>query len=248
MSDHRSTTGVPLVSFSGGLDSTCLLYHLLLSNRQVDIIIGRMTFKDEQNKREDAAIKFVLAEFDKLNKEEPYKFGKIRCRNEVPNSGICAGGGVTQGIGWIANAALFVRDDTNSVNMGYVKGDSALTVFHYLVQAWEPLLRYTEQTFFNNTIPYLTAPLRYCDKPSLFKYIPSKVLKKVSWCESNKPGNDCGKCSSCERMISDIAGYKELAPHEWEGFALKTRYAKMLRNRRAKPKNLNLVEVTPLGE
>ena len=229
-----NTTGVPLVLFSGGLDSTYLLQTLLQEYKEVDVLCVELKSQPNQTARQNKAIDKILKRLANLQVKEPDRYGVIRHKHTFSNEGLCFGGlSLNQMHIWITSAMCAVRRDTQGLYIGYVSGDDAIYSISSLQHAWANLIQACE--FLGNTPPQLYTPLGLTKKASILANIDPTLLKHVTWCESVDSKSDlCGVCPSCERAIVDFQGLVTLGRPCADSKYVSSRLAKMLTNRQKK--------------
>lgn len=219
------------VAFSGGLDSTYLLYLAAQQYGSIDSFAGCARGLETQDKKEQTARGLILKELVNLYFKDSTKFCNIIHRDCVVDLTCLYNSGLGQVPSWLSLALNNIRHDTTSVLLGYVKGDDALTSSVSIKYAWEHLLagmlfKYTDPT---GTRPTLSFPLEMTSKLYILRHLPENLIKHVTWCESTWHPADCGTCSSCKRMISECAAYAIIEPTHWKTHALKKRFTTMKR-------------------
>ncbi len=230
---------VPLILFSGGLDSTYLLLDAVLHFRRVDVLKVSLVGQDAKSIREKQACDEILRMLDEdriaKEKDDPeHPHGYVR-RTYNPFAP-----GTMQTMShrillqpviwmWAAMSSIDIRLEHKEVWIGYVKGDDMIGSLPYLRAAWENLVAACYVDNDGKSYPELMFPLRGMGKLKLIRDIAPKYLSAISWCESMEEGNDCGLCSSCRRMMDACLSMREFYPHAWETSPLKSRYDKMYR-------------------
>lgn len=224
------TDDVPLILFSGGLDSTVLLNEALNVYAEVDVVFVKLIGQVEQHKRQAKAVKILTDEFEKKRRATVGMIGRIRNINAFDIPGHHLGSlRFGQGHGWLFAALNNLRTDNKTVQVGYVLGDSAYSVIHDLTKAWEYLVKAALVTHIDHGyLPDLKFPLMYKTKTELINSLDERFLKHVSWCESSDKGTDCGQCPSCKRMIGDLASFKIFYPEKFNSSFLRKRNDLML--------------------
>jgi 7-cyano-7-deazaguanine synthase in queuosine biosynthesis len=194
---------VPLILFSGGLDSTYLL-NFRLKHAPADTLYvsgGQHPLKIEAETKASAKI-LKLIEAD-----QPYKVRNRLTLDSLSFAGAPATG-FTQAPAWLF-AALYHADPEvhNAVDIAYVMGDEITGCIHQLERAWEALWSVGKQ---GPLVP-LQFPLKMHRKAQFLQELPQKILDEVWVCEvPTKPGKTikaCGQCAACVRSF-----------HEWSRF------------------------------
>jgi len=189
---------VPLVLFSGGLDSTYLVYELL-KHSPVDVVYCNADQHTNKIEAERIAREKIIAEFDTLNT----RF-KVRNQYEADRFSLSQNPAVLfqQPPAWIFGA-LSVIDPRkhSSLEVGYVSGDCALTYRHEMTRAWNAL----NELCLSENLPLKMQLMRWT-KQDILGMIPDELRKLVWICElpkadlvENAPIQACGTCAACER-------------------------------------------------
>lgn len=229
---------IPLVIFSGGFDSTFLLYLLLGQYAQVDIVSVELSGQPKKTARETAAIGKLAAALHRKHRKDPVNFGQVRSSFRVTGNGAKHGDSqmpMGQAPIWMAVALQFVTSKTHEVHIGYVKGDDQAVTFTHIQEAWEKLMDVCGAGLVEDrSRPKLKAPLIFATKEDILKSGLPKLFNYVSWCESVAKENDCGICSSCQRMMKAINTWQFMYPDSYsESGIYKGRFTSMVRKWRA---------------
>lgn len=238
-----NTEHIPLILFSGGLDSTALLNEALDTYAVVDLVFVKLSGQEEQYKRQAKAVKNICDEFMKKHRATIGRIGRIRNIETAEILG-CHNGALrlAQGHGWLFAALNNLRPDNTMVQVGYVLGDSAYSAIHDLTKAWEYLTKAACVTHIDHGyIPNLNFPLMYKTKTDLINSLDERILRHVVWCENTDRGNDCGQCPSCKRMMGELASFKIFYPEKFDASFLRKRNELMIKRYTAnslKPKLL----------
>ena len=191
-----------LVLFSGGLDSTFLLYKLLKDGHDVTTF-----YVDIQNNSEKVQVELLQRSLilEKLENEFPGKTNDLGVvmsidvkridRDNIP---------LPQPNVWTLAAAMCCPKGIDEISIGYVMHDSALsylTEIKRLFTSYSAFLRTTK-------FPKLTFPIIKYAKQEILKLLPNEYVKLVTFCENpkldiDKDGNmknfkSCGHCDACE--------------------------------------------------
>lgn len=193
----------PLVLFSGGVDSTFLLYSHMVAFRSVDVLYvdggqGPVKIRCEKKARqeiltwlrENASAWHVLERPDPLSKVNFCNMPSATWRQLVP---------------WIIGAIEATDPEKHSsVEVGYLCTDSNAQVFDKVIETWNLLWSICRK---GEVVP-LVFPLRLQYKSSVMKEMP-KELYDLTWvCELPKLSDSgtgeyihCGSCSACETRL-----------------------------------------------
>lgn len=234
------TGKVPLVVFSGGFDSTAMLFTQLTKYAEVDIISAALHGQTNKTQRESDAIEGIIRTLRKIQKKTPQYLGSIRDRHNVVINGYRGGhchSKLTQGVPWLSIATQYITRETDYVMLGYVKGDDGLTAFPGLQRAWPHLLDACGLDDPSDHRPELAAPFKWFDKVTILRWLSNEYLSQIirhsSWCESMANGTDCGTCPSCEKMLRELNTWATFYPDEYQRYSpFKGRFRTMMSRRK----------------
>lgn len=228
---------VPLVIFSGGLDSTRVLDHALGLYENVDVLTIELIGQINKISREKKAVTKILDIFRSKRELSPTTYGKVRNYDTSRVNGyrpVDGGMALNQAPGWLAEALHHCRRDTSEVMMGYVKGDDQSLLFSDMRMAWEHLLNTCGQNLTTSIRPILTSPFLFWSKEEILTIPGMEAFAHVSWCESLDTGTDCGQCKSCHRMMAALNNWKLIHPASYDRDCnLKPRFTTMMKKWRA---------------
>lgn len=177
------------VLWSGGLDSTFLIYKLLSEGYYVRTGYINLTGNGDQTRREQEAIEAMIPYFaehfpqdfihiGKLIEYSLYNANSIFSLNYPP---------------LFMLTPYFVGSDTTEVAIGYVMNDDACSFIKEIETIYYSLRGITGQE-----LPKLSFPLLKYKKETIWNTIPKELQSKVTWCELTESiGCDC---PSCKRM------------------------------------------------
>ena len=190
-----------IVAWSGGVESTCLVYQLLLEKRNPLIIHLQIHSHDiAVNMFETYAVERMA---DVLNVDVEY----IDVRSPIPDRDRTAefwkprayGGGYPVLPMWTSMA--FLTQITNpwctDIYIGKNRSDGN-------ADTWEVAQKYcAEQGKLFGFESRMSAPLENLSKREQWAMIPKDLQKLVRWCTSSKslPCGTCSKCKEKERFI-----------------------------------------------
>jgi hypothetical protein len=226
----KENQAVPLVLFSGGLDSTAVLEWALKEYRRVDVLSFEMSGQPEKSQKEEKARRAIFLELSRLHAEDPKTYGEIGMHfvERIPGlKRFHCSSRMPQMAGWLGATPNYVSMQTNAVYVGTVLGDTQGTRFTDAQWAWSYLCSTTETTGFEGQAPQLEAPYRYKTKNELLELVSPSLLQHVQWCEGKDEG-DCGKCDSCLRMLQVAAISSTLHPEIYDASLLKDRLHQLL--------------------
>jgi 7-cyano-7-deazaguanine synthase in queuosine biosynthesis len=197
----------PLLLFSGGLDSTAMLYYEL-QNTDVDVLYIKGGQHDQKIQAELLARNSIL---DWLKDDRPVEPGKehhqvVRDRSfDSINFAVSPGILACQPTSWMVAALYHVNPEIHSeVRIAYVMGDDALIYRHEMVNAWNYLLAFSKGV---SDIP-LVFPLMRWRKENILHHLPIQLVERVWVCElpvwKGQTITACGKCRPCKRHQKEM--------------------------------------------
>lgn len=190
---------VPLVLWSGGLDSTYLVWSNISNQNVIDTLYVEITNNEEMTDYEHTAIKNLKKSFKKeqylgfIRNELTYVIpSKPDCKLILPQAAIW-----TDAILW-----MFDPEKHSHVEIGYIKDDD----FWHYKEAIQELQKNLFSTFREQEIE-VQFPLEWMSKSEIIDIYKSReigpeLLKKIHYCETSK--KPCGKCPSCKRHLTAI--------------------------------------------
>lgn len=182
-----------LVPWSGGLDSTFLIYKLLNEGHVVDALYTNLNGMCQ----DDRQLKAVTELTEIFKENYPNNF-KLLVNTEPANTSLRSDRFLLdQVIFHVFNIMRNVQQYHQAVAMGYVVGDCAIS---YLPEIRRIYNSYKGIAFSNN-LPTLTFPLMKTTKNMIVRDIPQIYKNKVTWCENFEEDDNCGKCTSCKKML-----------------------------------------------
>lgn len=185
-----------LVLWSGGCDSTLVLYDLA---------------------REASAEKPVRAlsiEHDGVGAEKEQRRARARVLSRMKRDGLpvkhttvkitlngpffTIPSGTSQPLIWLPSAILFL-DEKEDLYTGYIREDD---IWHYRSQLYN---LFGVMQAFRGHSGDLILPLEWEPKRSVIARLKNtKLADLVWWCEEPKAGKPCGRCHECERHDSAL--------------------------------------------
>lgn len=198
-----------LISWSGGLDSTALIYKYLQNNWEVDTVYIDIKNNSTKSKSEKNAIKKILPYL------KDYKFKylgeccdvhiKVNCKDDHIS--------LKQPPIWLFGLYYVSDNDYDEIAIAYIMNDCAISYIDEIKGIWESYNKFT--TGFD--LPELKFPFIKKHKSELLGILPDKIIKHTVFCEypikvnnfSNLENfltgdyTECGKCGSCKRRKFD---------------------------------------------
>lgn len=180
------------VLWSGGLDSTYLIEHLLTEGHKVTAGYIEVKNNDVQTKRELEAIDKLQVIFNKLY-HQTFKYNGIVLSINVlsPSSNLILQQAAIWTSSWIT-----VPKECDYIALGYVMNDCALSYLDDIRNAFNGIAGLVYKH-----IPVVFPLIKY-SKPQIWDNISYDLQKHITWCESLDQ-DKCGQCVSCKRMIND---------------------------------------------
>lgn len=176
------------VLWSGGLDSTALIYRLLEQNHEVVAGYVKIGNNREKTKRELRSIKSIRKYL------ESYKF--TYCENFLDMTGIFCNDAYLKMVPIFLFASLSTaRKEYDRIAIGYCQNDCAISWLNDIERAF-----YAHSGLFSSKLPKLEFPLSKIAKEENWHYLNPKIRKLVTWCENFEKQDNCGQCSPCLRM------------------------------------------------
>jgi len=183
---------VPLIVWSGGVDSTLCLLNELKTNDVVDTVYFRLGNNSKQTRMELIAIKKIRKLLQKDNKIINLQIQEIAALPSNNNLFL------PQPALWISNIVYFINSSRhNRIVFGYIKGDD----FWHIKTEFESLyLNLCKIVCVENDSPSLYFPYEWWTKKQIKQEMKKKyknVYKLISYCENPEEGKPCEKCGSC---------------------------------------------------
>jgi 7-cyano-7-deazaguanine synthase in queuosine biosynthesis len=202
----KSANSKPVVvSWTGGLDSTYLVWKLLSLGYRVNPVYVAGMQSEYQVMAEKQALKNLFQVFKEENTNIPVRLSDLFILQsghylrsdfilqQVPD--------ILHGMGKVAT---FI--DNSCCAIGYVMNDDAISYLDDIRAIWKTLGKFTKSGKF----PPLIFPLKKVSKHQILAQLPEALLKEISFCEEPDLKDDHGKsvykpcreCTSCKRMLT----------------------------------------------
>lgn len=181
------------VLWSGGMDSTYLIQHLLDKDPKNVVWASYVEIENNRDK--------VVTELAAISKMEPFLKDKykdrfhylgVACKFSINNMGNNLV--FYQMPLWIAAVICTTNSKVNEIAVGYVMNDCAISYlaeFQQLIKSFDVIS--------HDPYPKISFPLSKVSKDFIVSNIYAELKQHVVWCERPKDGHPCGKCHSCER-------------------------------------------------
>lgn len=197
MSDKR-----PLILWSGGFDSTCLVIDKLREGEHIDIMYVNL----DNNKRGQGFEKKAIKKMSALIKDANLP-GKIISVHEFGYHQITVDKAVfAQPALWLQGASFIVNPEIHSeINIAYIKADD---IWHYKTELQNLYGAMLALTCHDDEIVPLKFPCEWQTKADLLDKLESfvyykQIMKLVYYCESGRK-EPCGTCTSCKRHSNEV--------------------------------------------
>ena len=198
-----------LLMFSGGLDSTYLLYKYVNSNE--DIWVHHVILKNKQQNRWKEELKASREIISYMKKIRDFTYTESEwsmCIDENDISRMIWDGDVNA---FVAGQIVpYIKSDEITLIFGRIMEDdlmqSSIDHLKYTRMVW----RAATEKFRHKTLPEFETPLRFKQKRDLVKELPDELLDLIWVClypiDENKP---CNKCKSCIQLENAKRGIFE---------------------------------------
>jgi len=190
----------PLVLWSGGTDSTCLVIELLTQG-DIDIMYVDLKNNENQQRHEKTAIRKLRCIINDANLK-----GKIVNEHSFGYNTISVTKTMyVQPALWITAVAYIANINTHcGVNIAFIKYDAA---WHYKTEIHAVYDAMNNLVCDGDTVP-LVFPYEWKTKVDLINDLKDfiyyeQIMNLIYYCESGKKGN-CGECSSCKRHDNEL--------------------------------------------
>lgn len=196
---------IPLVLFSGGLDSTYLVSYLLSETGPVDILYvnGGQSFTKITRELEarDKLIELMNRIYPNKIRNQYELLHPVYLHNEVAKKW-------TQPNAWMQGAFSVLNPEIHSaLNVAYVNDDGAY--FGYHLQDIKDQWRSMQVVGTKGDHVELTFPIIHIDKINILEQIDKRLLPHVWVCELPIDRKACQICAPCKLMNKVLRDYKE---------------------------------------
>ena len=198
-----------LVLWSGGCDSTLVLWDLLQKQSRNDPPIRTLSidhFAVWAGKEQAAAREKIMGVLRKQGYRVENELVTIQCgdRTGLPSKGPSGSGTsgfrIPQAALWIGQAVEHLEPEEN-LYVGYIRGDD---MWHH-VQEWRWAFQY--MAYLVGRTGNLFAPLEWSTKANVIERLRGAGLFPYCWtCSDPKDGKECGRCKEC--MTQYLAVYE----------------------------------------
>lgn len=194
-----------LVLFSGGIDSTYLVYKNLLEGNDVLCVHNKILNNTMQTAKEIKSIDNILEWL-----KNHFLYQKIRVSDfnvEFQINGYFDNiSMLSQPFLWLSSLPIVLQclPDIDEVQYGIIARDDALSYINDLKAIFNASM------MTNNCIKYkgkLKFPLIKYQKSEIIDKLPTDLLRMTSSCEWNTENKYCNRCHSCRTLRDAFSGY-----------------------------------------
>lgn len=191
------------VLFTGGLDSTYLLYKNLKEGKEVTPFYIEITTNVEKTKMERRSCQKI---WDLLRNEFGYKLNYMKDIVTIGISYQCTGSSALPQMPlWIFGCWQlqgYYRKELTELQIGYVMNDDAISYLEEMKKVYYSYECLVDEHYEGGMIP-LNFPLIKYNKKQIMDLIPENIAAEVMSCESViEIGDDhysCGECNPCTK-------------------------------------------------
>lgn len=178
------------VLWSGGLDSTYLIYWLLEHGYTVKAYYSEILNNVAKSKMEINAIDKMTPIFRAMYQNRFDYYGVVQ---QTQINGRTSNVVFQQMPIWLLSA-LYMDDEVKRVAIGYVMNDDAISYLDDIQKAWKAL------SFLLRKTPTLWFPLTKMHKEDICAWLPMEFKQHVVSCEYPRTDfSPCGTCHTCQR-------------------------------------------------
>jgi len=194
-----------LVLFSGGLDSTYLVYKNLKEGNRVQPIYIELNNNREKSIIERIQTQKLIDLFDQEFNVDTNRIYNIAKPMQLLVNSSAPELTFRQMPAWITGIMYSNElSEADEVHIGYVMNDSAISYLEDIKRIY-----YAYQGIVNKKLPRLMFPLIKLDKPMISNMLPERYKELTITCEvprlalsgSGVKYFDCGDCDPCKRAV-----------------------------------------------
>jgi len=178
------------VLWSGGVDSTLLIWNLLEKGEPVTAFYVRVHNNKEKDEAEFEAVQALTYEFKT-------KYPGLFLAEETAAIEVATydRNGFVQPQIWVFAASFVVsRSRFKALQIGYVMGDQMISYLDDLRTLWKSLCLFS---YSEEPVP-LEFPLWRTDKRTMRDALPKHLRELTVFCEYPNRKKPCGRCSKCD--------------------------------------------------
>lgn len=189
-----------IVLWSGGLDSTYLVYSNLLSGNHVTALYIEISNNKEKTIREKKAIETISSILKEKISTQISLMYPITISVECNTDNIVLG----QAYIWASIAPIYTSniDDIDEIQIAYVMNDDAISFMPEIKKIYN-----SYNGIVRNKLPKLVFPLKKMKKSEFVYELPHEILTQVTSCEDNDEENcECVPCSRFRQIFGVRTG------------------------------------------
>ena len=197
------------VLWSGGLDSTFLIQHLLTIYPNANVFSGYVEIMNNPSKTrmEKQAIERLIPLLNsKYNNRLKHIGTTLKCEISKVSEWIP----LKQLPIWITSIISTTPYDIDEIALGYVLNDCAISYIHdikHVISSW--------RKGFSPKFPNITFPLVKFNKEQIMNEIHFELINEVVWCEMPTENNGlfipCNSCVPCKRSPLSISKLNDIS-------------------------------------
>ena len=198
-----------LVLFSGGIDSTYLMYKALLEGNDVLFINNVIENNASQTTKEGKAIVQIV---EWLKQHFPFqKIESCDFRMKFCIEGFREHGHMfSQPFMWLCSLGIVlqnVNEEVDEIHYGLIARDDGLSYIDDLKNSFDALMMTKKTEKFKGKLKF---PIIKYLKSEIIDELPKELLRLTSSCEYETDDKYCNHCHSCETIKEAFGGYKDL--------------------------------------
>jgi len=182
-----------LITWSGGLDSTYLVYKNLKEGNMVIPVYLSIENNSIKVENEKKAIDKMYEVFKKLKLEGHLEPIRDDFNLTVSNASNLKFAQIPV---WVCGILFSSWDHIDEIQMGYVMNDDAVSYIGDIKKIFRSYKDIIHNEYSNIK---LTFPLLKMSKNQIWNEMPDVLRQETVFCEEPYEGKDCGECHTCKR-------------------------------------------------
>lgn len=220
---ESTTPKIPLILFSGGLDSSYLLETMLREGNVETLYVAGAQAPDKIEKEIEAR-RNIIRILEKETGNQVLRDHRINLPNVLGGEQSVVEHTFLQPLIWLTGA-IHVTDGYrhSELLVAYVSGDQILSQLHEISQAWTSMQAFTKRT----VIP-IKFPFKFVTKQNILNNISKRVVQNIWICESptKKRHNlvACKSCLPCLTIDSQLHTWEKINGYSYSSHVLRHFY------------------------
>lgn len=213
---HKS---IPVIFWSGGLDSTYAVYDYLKQGKIIDIVLLDMMNEGRSVIRQEKATNLLLHELRKLMGagDLPGTINRIIHHriSSTSDRGDRTIFGIHQVSSYFEAATYMLKDYNKELVIGYVKDDIVISYLDDFREAWRLMMKIQRLKYSREEIPFdipIVFPYKDTTKQEMLSRLPQSISDNLSWCNVIHEYDECGYCKNCRIMSTAVNGVLQTNP------------------------------------